>query len=145
MICYVLYCLLVFSSERAKEVRSTIVFSMGCHVSSFMKRLIMYVSEAGTKKTTMVKGFPRDSEMKVTLTRPFPSWHVPLNVSSARVTSNSCLLGKYFFMQGPTPPITRPSFSPQRRPFTSLFAYSFFPVLWEIIDCAYSAIFYVDL
>lgn len=49
------------------------VFSMGCHVKSFVKGKIMYISEATTKKTTMVEEFPTDSEMKVTLTRSFPS------------------------------------------------------------------------
>lgn len=62
-----------FRSERAKEAWGVMVLSMGCHVNSHMKGLIMYVSEAGTKKTTMVKEFPIDSEMKVTLTRSFPS------------------------------------------------------------------------
>lgn len=62
-----------FSSERAKEAWSVMALSMGCHVNSHMKGLIMYVSEARTKKTTMVKEFPTDGEMKVTLTRSFPS------------------------------------------------------------------------
>lgn len=39
-----------------------------------MKGLIMYVPEAKTKKTTTVKEFPTDSQMKVTLTRWFPTW-----------------------------------------------------------------------
>lgn len=135
--------LLVLRSERAIDAWSVMVFSLGCRVSSYTKGPIMYVSEARTKKTTMVKEFPTDGEMKVTLTRPFPARHVLLDVSSARATSNSCLLGSIFFARRPTPPTTRPSFLPQRRPFTPLFAYSFVPMHWDIIDSAYSAIFSV--
>lgn len=69
--CVLLYPIL--EVNRAKEAWSVMVFSMGCHVNSYMKGLIMYVSEPGTKKTTMVKEFPIDSEMNVTLTRSFPS------------------------------------------------------------------------
>lgn len=66
--------LVLWAKERKKKARSLTVFSMCWHVSSYMKGLIVNVLEGRATRTTMVKKFQRENEMKVTLTRPFLSW-----------------------------------------------------------------------
>lgn len=88
------------------------IFKMGFRVGFSFPWLIMYRSEV----RTMVRDFPEDGEIKVTLTRSSSSWHVQLNVSSPGVTSSSCLLS----LQRPSPPPTHLSFLSRRRVFTPL-------------------------